>query len=988
MPSFFLVLKKVRWYQWILAALALLYIVYIALSYLYLPGKLKQVVQTDVAARIGREITVSRFRFNPFALSLGIEELSVADQPGKPLVGWQRLFVNVGFWKSLFKLEIALDEFSVTRPEINIEKNPAGLNFDDILERFARDDPPEPSAPDGAAESSRMALEIARTAILQGTFRYGDISGSTPVHSDLDDVTIEVEDLYLATGDENLNPFDLTAILPGGGDLRLSGRYRIDPLHVDAEISANAVQLAAFSGFLENILPVKIETGELSFSTRLLTKQEEELVLQTEQGQLEITDLNVADDTPDPALLQAGSISVTGAAMDLGRKRLSVEKVLLDGILATQWMDSSGKMRYEGLLPAEKSAPAPAPIPEPDIATPWEVVVRQTTLQNSTFHFSDLSQATARSHSISEITLTLENVTLTPVTPAVVSFAARLDREGQIRANGNLVLSPFAMAMDYRLENIQLPSFSDYVEDASHLGIKEGRLQVDGSAALNREGKSGLTADLDISINGLRTVDTRTGDALLNLEALDLKEIAVDTGDRTAAIASVALTGPELFSRISGEKQMNLATLSRAGKEPLPLDETAPEPETDNAPTWRFSILSTNITGGTVHYSDQSVSPEFTTGIEALALEVGPIATDRTDPTPFSLTGDIDRYAPLSITGTLLPLDRQPGFTFNTTLEGLEMPGLSPYSATFIGNNLKSGKLSLALDYSLADRMLKGKNNIVAENLYLGEKVPSETALNAPVGLGLALLRNLKGVIDLDVGVAGDLDDPGFSISGIIAKTLLNIITKAAASPFKLLGALVGGDEDLGEVTFAAGESTLTPETEERLRKLSEALAQRPQLALAIQGNASREEDAAALKARQVLEKAAATRILTPAELETGAGENAWWHPPENREALASLAEALGLQSVSERSGQLQAEFPQLQGEDLLTEVYAGIYEDLVNAQEIRIDQLLSLADTRALVIKQHLVDILKLDHQRVSVTKPRESALSGRSLTLEIDAM
>jgi hypothetical protein len=447
------------------------------------------------------------------------------------------------------------------------------------------------------------------------------------------------------------------------------------------------------------------------------------------------------------------------------------------------------------------------------------------------------------------------------------------------------------------------------------------------------------------------------------------------------------MTAPEIFTQMSPEKKMNLATLARPGESKAAPANDSRQAEAEG-PAWGFSILSTGISNGAVHYIDQSISPEFTTGIQDLSIDVGPIATDRTEPTAFSLTGKIDQYAPLSVTGTLLPLDRQPGFSFTTTLEGLEMPGLSPYSVAFIGNNLKSGKLSLALDYSLKDRKLKGKNNIVAENLYLGEKVPSETAVDAPVGLGLALLRDLSGVIDLDVGVSGDLDDPGFSVSGIIAKALLNIIVKAAASPFKLLGVLVGGGEELGEVEFTRGLSTLTPENEARLRQLADALAQRPQLALAVQGNASKKEDRAALKEKKVLEQAAAARGISPADLEAAVEEVNWWKAPENRDVLTSLNDALGLPPVSERNMQLSAASPQLQGEALAGEVFQQVYTDLVAAQEIDVTLLLSLADARALSIKKYLVDVLGFDHQRISVTKARETGLTDRTLTLGIDAM
>jgi hypothetical protein len=664
-----------------------------------------------------------------------------------------------------------------------------------------------------------------------------------------------------------------------------------------------------------------------------------------------------------------------------------MEEVALDGILVNQWIDSAGRLRHDALLVGPDREQVTEESPAPEAADPWEVAVRKIGIRNSTFYFSDRSGATIQNHNLSEISLTLENFTLTPNEPTALSFSALLDRSGQIRADGTLVPSPFSMVLDYRLEDIRLPDFSKYVEAATHLRIDDGSLFAAGLMALgNAEGK-GLTAALDLSLTGLRAVDTRTGEAVLNLAAFDLTSIEVDTGARTVTIASAALTKPELFTRMSSGKKMNLATLSKTDGEKAPPATNGHRPET-GGPAWGFSLLSTGIENGAIHYTDRSVSPVFTTGIHDLNVDVGPIATARTEATPFTLTANIDQYAPLSATGTLLPLDRQPGFSFTTTLDDLEMPGLSPYSAAFIGNNLKSGNLSLALDYRLEDRKLKGKNNIVAKNLYLGEAVPSETAVDAPVGLGLALLRDLSGVIDLNVGVAGDLDDPGFSVGSVIAKALLNIIVKAAASPFKLLGALVGSEEELGEITFTRGLATLTPANEARLKQLSEALAQRPQLALSVQGNASKTEDIAAIRTRKVLHQAAALRGITPAALQAGTVDRNWWEAPENRDLLSFLNDALGLAPAAERSRQLQEETPQLQDEALDAEVFWRMYSDIEAAQTVDATELLALADGRALAIKQHLVDVLGLDRRRVSMTKARASDFTGRTLTLEIDAM
>lgn len=83
-------------------------------------------------------------------------------------------------------------------------------------------------------------------------------------------------------------------------------------------------------------------------------------------------------------------------------------------------------------------------------------------------------------------------------------------------------------------------------------------------------------------------------------------------------------------------------------------------------------------------------------------------------------------------------------------------------------------------------------------------KAPAATKL--PVRLAVALLKDRKGHINLDIPVSGSLDDPEFGYGRIILKIPLNLLVKAATSPFSLLGALFGGGgEDLGTPSSTTG---------------------------------------------------------------------------------------------------------------------------------------------------------------------------------------
>jgi hypothetical protein len=160
---------------------------------------------------------------------------------------------------------------------------------------------------------------------------------------------------------------------------------------------------------------------------------------------------------------------------------------------------------------------------------------------------------------------------------------------------------------------------------------------------------------------------------------------------------------------------------------------------------------------------------------------------------------------------------------------------MTPYSARFAGYRIASGKLDADLAYVIQQRQLKGDNKIIVDQLTLGEKVESPDAVNLPLELGIALLKDADGKIDLGLPVSGSLDDPQFSIGGIIWKAVVTVVKKIVTAPFRALGALLGvGAEELEGISFDPGSAVLLPPEKAKLERVATALDKRPQLKIGI----------------------------------------------------------------------------------------------------------------------------------------------------------
>jgi len=260
-------------------------------------------------------------------------------------------------------------------------------------------------------------------------------------------------------------------------------------------------------------------------------------------------------------------------------------------------------------------------------------------------------------------------------------------------------------------------------------------------------------------------------------------------------------------------------------------------------------IKSVTISGGSALFADYSITPSFATGIVELEGAVTGLSSQPDSRAKVKLAGKVDRYAPVDITGAVNLLAAAKYTDVALNFRNMELTTFNPYSGKFAGYNISKGKLSTELRYKVENRQLDAQHHIVIDNLEFGDKTDSKDAAPIPMKLAVALLKDRQGVIDLQLPVGGSLDDPKFRLGPIIWKALLGLLTKVVTAPFAALGALFGGGEELANVDFQPGSAELAASQVEQLTKLSQGLAERPQLRLDVPITLIADEDSKALAA-------------------------------------------------------------------------------------------------------------------------------------------
>jgi hypothetical protein len=159
------------------------------------------------------------------------------------------------------------------------------------------------------------------------------------------------------------------------------------------------------------------------------------------------------------------------------------------------------------------------------------------------------------------------------------------------------------------------------------------------------------------------------------------------------------------------------------------------------------------------------------------------------------------------------------------------LAALTPYSVYYVSYPISKAILNYSSHTKIQDGNLNSINKINIIGFKFGPKTQSMTALDVPVKLAVAILKDVHGNIDLEIPVEGNLNDPEFKLGKVIWHILKNLVVKVATAPFRLLASAFGSsEEELREVQFNYLDTELGKYQMKSLDPLSNVLEQKEEL--------------------------------------------------------------------------------------------------------------------------------------------------------------
>lgn len=972
---------------------------YLLFGWLALPGILQSQAEKYILERTGHRLTMDRLSFNPLLLDLRIKNLHLNEPNGEPLLSFKELLIDFSP-VSLFRRAYVFNEIRLEGLSASVEVLPKDrLNWSDLIEALQSK---EPNSSEADTSSALPRLVIRKFSLSDGRLDLADRRTAPEWSASV--VPLDVELTDLSTLPNEKGKYELAAKTDFGAGIHWDGQIALNPISISGGIGIDDLPLAKLATLLP--LPPTLATpkGMATLSTRY------QVGMIANRFDVRLNDLSVGIDgfrvqgKKDPnASLVLGRVELKGGQFDLLEHRIAIDTIAASGGGIKAERTAAGRINLLDVLPATKKVTAAPKNPRSAAASGWHYRVGHMTVRGFSAGFRDRTIDPAADFALQGVAADVSGVTENTAKPLPVHLAFRSRDGGTFSAEGTVVPADASADLQIKLADLAIKPAQPYLSHWTTLALVDGTLSTEGHAIYGAEGGQ-YTGSL--ALQNLRIVEGDGGRPFLAWKSLTAPKLSV--GPEGVAVRELVLNGLDTRLIIAKDRSVNLTRILRQ----QPSNDPPSASPTQAAPSpFEVRVGRLQIQRSQLEFADQSLALPFGTHIHALNGTIDNISSQqRGTPTRLRLKGQIDNYGTAQAEGRLDLFKPTDLLDVEVAFNNVEMTRLTPYSATFAGRRIDSGKLTLKLHYGIKNRRLTGDNQVIMDRLTLGDRVESPDAVDLPLDLAIAILKDSDGRINLGVPISGSLDDPQFSYGGIIWKAFANVVTDIVTSPFRALGALFGDDKKkFHGFVFEPGRRALSPPERERLVHFADALNRRPHLAVTIHGTWS-DADSVALQ-DLALRKQLAGKLglstkgdpgpITPdhpqvkAALEDlyaahfGSGALAGLKEGYRKANPGQLPETTGGQVMSVLTGIIGTK-PSLSEQDIGamkgTDFYALLYQKLRDAEAMPDTQLRALAQARGERIMKELADAnAPLDRVKLQAVEKVDANGDGIPLKIEM---
>lgn len=190
------------------------------------------------------------------------------------------------------------------------------------------------------------------------------------------------------------------------------------------------------------------------------------------------------------------------------------------------------------------------------------------------------------------------------------------------------------------------------------------------------------------------------------------------------------------------------------------------------------------IYDGDFQFSDYSLGEKFHVGLYPFTAIADSVDKER-ERIKVKVKSGIKPYGAFWVAVSVNPEDSS-YFDLDYRFHKIPLSMFNPYIKTYTSFPLDRGSMEFVGNWNVRGGNINSNNHLIIIDPRTSKKVRNKDTKWLPVPLAMAILRERGNVIDYEIPIAGNLNDPKFNFWDVILDILKNVFVKPVTTPYRM----------------------------------------------------------------------------------------------------------------------------------------------------------------------------------------------------------
>lgn len=809
------------------------------------------------------------------------------------------------------------------------------------------------------------------------------------VNTDLNSLNIYAQNITLA-GKEPLK-YQMNLLLNEKFKCNSEGDIVHNVLNINSYTKCDDFDIVHYRPYIDEIAKQELAKYDIKLidavagfdSVVNVIQKDEEFIIDASKTNVYLDKFALNKTSSKEKLVAFNSFRIKDLALNTEKKSVDVANISLNGLETNAVRLKDGTLNIDEIIVPKKSQKVVKKKTSKK-EKEYRVKVKHFSLNDAKASFIDKLLTPSVKSKLDRTNVHLYDIDSAKKSWLTYSLSSRVNSKGYIKSKGSLKHTPLSQKGSLELKKISLSELNPYLSEKAYVALGDGDLSMKSKI---RYTPSSVRPDLRVQgslyVNNIFLNDTRTDMPILSFNELGLKSFTLEALPNRLFIDEVNLHSFYVDALINEKKELNFALLAKETKnEKTNTEEVVKNKDknsTKNKEAFPIKILKLGVHNGSAKFADLSIPIQFKTHIHDLNGYVYSISSNPSETSYIDILGEIDKYGSTKLKGNINSASPKEYTDLDLSFSNITLNSFSGYSANFAGHKIDNGKLFLDLGYKINASEIRGSNSVIIKQMELGDEIEDENITSIPLGFIIGLLEDSDGIIDIEMPVEGNLDEPDFKYGTLVFETFGNLLLKAVSAPFTFLSSMMGMDKDTLQYSeFEPGETHITPPQREKLDQIAKMMIKRPKINLGISGTYDEVYDKRALQMEKLV-----LLVLKKSGIENRAEQKSAMTIDILEDIYEDIKDDDRLDEIEDSLEK------QYEGKEFDAEYRKALIKETSNIQVITKKELEQLAKDRAEAVKNYWVNDKNIPVKRfhtLEVLPVKDSTKESVKIKFEIE--